>query len=90
MLDECLALVHKLCFVHVDNCNFLFFFGAAVALGKGIVHHTHCSAKSVELQEGPGHILAQRTVEEWCPLTPRILFSTVKSHFCMGLSFSLP
>ena len=22
MLDECLALVHKLCFVHVDNCNF--------------------------------------------------------------------
>jgi hypothetical protein len=25
MLDECLALVHKLCFVHVDNCNFFFF-----------------------------------------------------------------
>jgi len=25
MLDECLALVHKLCFVHVDNCNFFFY-----------------------------------------------------------------
>ena len=63
----------------------------SVALGKGIVElYKRIAARNQLNCRGSRPHSHTSHHEEVVPLTPRTLFITAKSHFCIGLSISLP